>query len=111
MLVNKLILIFVLHYIGDFILQTRWMGENKSKLLSALSLHILVYTATLLPFGFEFAIINGILHFITDFITSRLSSRAYKNGNMAQFWAIIGFDQLIHTITLILTLQYFLGFI
>lgn len=110
-MVNKLIFVFILHYIGDFLLQTRWMGENKSKNIVALLMHIIVYSATLIPFGFKFAIINGILHLITDFITSKLSSRAYLNKNMAQFWAIIGFDQLVHTITLILTLQYFIGFI
>lgn len=111
MLINKLILIFFMHYIGDFLLQTRWMGENKSKNMKALLFHILVYTLWLFPLGVEFAIANGILHLITDFITSRLSSRAYKNNNMSQFWAIIGADQLIHIVTLLLTLQYFMGVI
>ncbi len=97
--------VMIAHYIADFILQTRWMGENKSKKLLALISHIGVYTAVLvLLFGLKFGLINGIIHFVVDFFTSKASSYAYKKQNMEMFWAIIGLDQLIHVLTLFATL-------
>ena len=96
--------VMIVHYIADFILQTRWMGENKSKNIIALLAHIGIYTLALMLFGFKFALVNGLIHFGVDFITSRLSSYAYKNNNMELFWAIIGLDQLLHVLTLFTTL-------
>jgi len=111
-----LIWIFFCHTIADFILQTRWMAENKSSSLKALTVHIIEYTTVMfvgliLPFGLAnaalYAVINGVLHFFTDFITSRLSSYAYKNEKMKLFWGIIGFDQFIHISCMLLTLLFF----
>ena len=100
---SGILLVLITHYVADFVLQTRWMGENKSKNMTAMLAHIFVYTAAISIFGIKFAVINGILHLITDLISSKLSGRAYVNKNMGQFWDVIGMDQLIHTLTLILT--------
>ena len=42
--ITNVILIALIHLIVDFFLQTREMGENKSKSIKWLSLHILVYS-------------------------------------------------------------------
>jgi ribosomal silencing factor RsfS len=57
--------------------------------------------------GVQFFLVNALLHFITDFFTSKASSSAYKEGNMKAFWGVIGFDQLIHHVTIMLL---FVGF-
>ncbi len=110
-------IIFVAHYIADFIVQTSWQATNKSSNIGALSSHIFTYTLTLgfitalglLAFGlplqlaFSYAMLNGVLHFATDFVTSRLSKKAHESGNQKQFWMIIGMDQLIHQLCLLVT--------
>lgn len=109
--------IFVAHYVGDFVLQSRWMGENKSKKWAPLLVHIGVYTLVLAIFsmlilgpvvGIIYAVVNGLLHMVTDYISSRLSSAAYKEGNLGRFWMIIGADQMVHQLCLVLTLIPFL---
>lgn len=111
-----LIWIFFCHTIADFVFQTRWMAENKSSSLKALAIHVLEYTTVMFvglifPFGLVhaalYAIINGVLHFLTDFVTSRISSYAYKNGDMKLFWGTIGFDQFIHISCMLITLLIF----
>ena len=122
-----IIFIFVVHYIADFLLQTREMGENKSKSIKWLSIHVFVYSFVTTAFwmvGFDrpdflFAsqmfLITFVTHFITDFITSKISSYFYyksisdkpnRKKWMGYFWYMIGFDQLVHAITLLLTLNY-----
>lgn len=92
--------IYIVHYIADFLLQTRWMGENKSTKNIALLAHIFVYTAVMGLFGIKYAVVNGVIHLVVDYISSRVGGYYYKKGNLYMFWAIIGLDQLIHILTL-----------
>lgn len=107
------------HWFGDFVLQTHWQASNKSKRLDALSLHVGTYTAVLflsscLIFYHEsfywltdFALVNGALHFCTDFVTSRISSKLWAKGEWHNFFVVIGLDQLIHQVTLGMTMWWF----
>ena len=112
-----LIGLFFTHWVGDFVLQSRWMGNNKSKNWKALTAHVATYTAILLQFALivnihhalVFTFINGIVHLITDAITSRITSNLYKANKIYAFFTVIGFDQFIHCATLVLTLQILLG--
>lgn len=102
------------HWLADFVLQSHWQASNKSKRLDALALHIMTYTAVLaaasvLLFGVNgvvFAAVNGILHFGTDYFTSRRSSRLYAKQDWHNFFVVIGFDQLIHQTTLAATMWF-----
>lgn len=110
-------IIFVGHFVADFIVQTSWQANNKSSNVGALSSHIFTYTITmglfaafgLALFGLpvqlaaSFAILNGALHFATDFVTSRASKAAHQNGEHKLFWMVIGLDQLIHQLCLLVT--------
>ncbi len=129
--ITRAIVVLVTHYIADFLLQTRWMADNKSKLISALSLHVVVYTIVLMIGSYFildgkdfiiFSLINGVFHFMTDFFTSKATSffarkaKEYEKTNSKKahimwylFFGMLGLDQLIHGVTLLLTLTLFNG--
>jgi hypothetical protein len=92
------------HFIADFVCQTRKMGEKKSSSVKWLTIHCVVYSFFFLWVGWKYAIINGMLHWIVDFITSRIAKDFYEKGNLGGFWAVVGFDQYIHQLCLIFTL-------
>lgn len=110
-------ILLIAHFIADFLLQDEKTATNKSKSIRILATHITEYScimwiSSIFIFngdfnkGLIFMLITFIAHFITDYITSKLSSKAYKakryygcNG----FFTIIGFDQLLHGLQLILT--------
>jgi uncharacterized protein DUF3307 len=107
--------LLVSHWIADFVLQTDWQATNKSKNNIALAHHVLVYTACLAAvsaflFGagllwLLFVVGNGLLHFGTDYCTSRVSSRFYAKQEWHKFFVVVGFDQTIHQFSLAVTMS------
>ncbi len=124
-----LIWILFTHFVADFIFQTRYVAENKSKDVGVLFEHIMIYggvstlmiiAALFLSVGFSYIVyktvaafvaINMIAHFITDFFTSRATSYLYKQERIHAFFVVIGFDQFLHVVVLILTMRLFSVFI
>jgi Protein of unknown function (DUF3307) len=109
---GPLIWLLAVHYLGDYVFQSRWMGNNKSKRLDALGLHVAIYTATLavclVPFAYQnwsgwcaFVLLNGAAHFATDYVTSRAVARLWAEKREYETFAIMGLDQFIHQATLI----------
>jgi len=114
-----LYLMFI-HWVGDFLFQTPWMGENKSKNFKALVTHTTVYTLIMM-FGsvywlefsisdiFMFGLITFACHTITDFFSSKLTSKQFSNKIYNGFsggFTIIGMDQYLHLMQIILTYKY-----
>ncbi|MEW6470279.1 MAG: DUF3307 domain-containing protein [Bacteroidota bacterium] len=118
-----LVLVFI-HFVADFLCQTDKMALNKSKSLYWLSMHVLTYTAVLwggsifLFYGYSdlfavvsaYAGVNGGLHFITDFFTSKLTSKLWQRESKHWFFVAIGFDQAIHYSCLFLSYGYLIKF-
>lgn len=98
----------VVHFVADFILQSNWMAQNKSKRWDALALHCLVYAVCWLWLGVTFAAVTGVLHFLTDAVTSRINSRLWAEKRVHGFFVGIGADQVVHYATLAAT-GYWLG--
>lgn len=103
------------HFVADFVMQSDTMAMNKSKSWRWLSAHVLVYSCGLLaaavlilsPIAALFYVAgNAVLHFITDAITSRLTAYLYAKAERHWFFVAIGFDQLVHALTLIWTLEW-----
>jgi hypothetical protein len=136
------------HWIADFVCQSNWMATNKSKDWSALTLHILAYSFLMtlaaiwvLPVSQSkldarptiFLGVTFVAHFITDAITSRITSWLFmmqfeqkwlyaRDGTVADrgvlmkrgftlhwFFVVIGFDQVLHYAQLFLTLGWLMN--
>lgn len=142
----KLALLFLTHFVADFLLQSRKMGKNKSSSWKYLGMHISIIFLAFLPFGFLFALINALCHAIIDrniwnlykiyaanviqtkierdlshvseeflldwnsfptkkeeFVRTKAKyySENFKYWEDHWFYATIGFDQLLHALTLI----------
>lgn len=105
------------HYIFDFIFQTSWQAENKSKNEHALSNHCWVYSLSMMVVTFVYfnlfsEIHWGLLesvgtlmffysaHFVTDFFTSKKTARHFRRKNYHMGFVIVGLDQFIHFLTI-----------
>lgn len=107
MLYQVMILIWI-HFIADFVLQTREIAKGKSSNIALLGLHCLLYTIPFLCFGWKFALINGLCHFLVDFATSKATSYLWKKEKERAFFTMIGFDQAIH-LTILVGLLMWIG--
>jgi len=126
-------IIIVIHWIADFVLQTEDMAMNKSKSFKALIKHTFVYSLCwyLVLFGFSvwgnhfggpsieelgwsswmmlFPVITFVFHTLTDYVTSRITSKKFENKQYyAVFpklgaFSVIGLDQVLHYAQLFLT--------
>jgi len=115
-LIPILIILFT-HWVADFVAQSNWMAQNKSKSHYALYSHVLTYTLILfigslfistndIVLFYCWAIFNGLVHYGVDYITSRVSSKLYSEGKIHDFFVVIGFDQFLHAATLLLSYYY-----
>ena len=117
--VSMLILVaLAIHWVFDFVLQSNWMATNKSKSNVALGAHVGIYTCgmallAVIALGptvgaILFTLINGAFHFGVDYCTSRVTSHLWQKTDVHNFFVVVGFDQLIHATTLIVTINTFL---
>lgn len=121
MIVWQFVALLAVHWFADFVLQTHWQASNKSKNIEALGRHVATYwiclaVATPFIFGipkdygmFVFVVLNTALHFATDYVTSRWSASLWAKQDWHNFFVMIGFDQLIHQVTLAATMLLFFG--
>jgi len=119
--------ILLIHWIGDFVLQTDRQARGKSKNWDDLLSHTMTYSFVwFIPiffilftgghYGFTklnwsgwigfFPIITFVFHTITDYFTSRLNSKLWAKGDVHNFFVSIGFDQILHYVQLFLTYYY-----
>lgn len=104
------------HWIADFIFQDEKWANAKSTSFKALVTHTIVYSfmmTIMWMFYFEqpfkilyFFLITFVTHTITDFFTSKIVKRKFKNQNYGSgipnfgAFTLIGLDQVIHYITI-----------
>lgn len=108
---------FLIHLLADFFFQTDEMAKNKSTSIMWLTKHVFMYGlvtslgwvcfSVFYPIAvfdfFKFIAINVSLHWVTDFVTSKITSHYYKKGDIHNFFVVIGVDQYIHSVILIIT--------
>lgn len=113
--------LLLLHWMGDFVFQWRYIADNKSHNQLVLLMHGLIY-GTIITAGLfyvmpdkvpisvfvMFLAFNVGIHIITDAVTSKMTAFFYKKGWMHSFFTVIGLDQMLHVATLLLSIQVFL---
>jgi hypothetical protein len=72
------LMLVVIHFIADFILQIDSMATKKSTSWKALAAHVTVYALCFVWLSPSFFAITWLTHFVTDGITSRITARLYK---------------------------------
>lgn len=122
------------HLVGDFFFQSDKMAIRKSKSWDWLWWHACVYSLCFCPWGFKFQMITLITHFLTDAVTSRITTKLWFidfierplhlgfpvhpdhplyakviAGNRHWFFTAIGVDQFIHYLTLAITYKWLIG--
>jgi len=117
--ISLVIIILLIHWFADFVLQTSEEAEEKSKRIDKLLDHTLTYStfwffASIpimlvydLPYKFMwFAAITFFFHTVTDYYTSKLNRKLWKDKRVHSFFVAIGFDQWLHYLQLFLTYWY-----
>jgi hypothetical protein len=120
-----IITVLFCHWVFDFFCQTDEQAQRKSKENEWLLSHAKTYGIGLICIAlfnmdlfvstelrglvtiakmFAFVSLNFILHFFTDYLTSRASSLLWKEGKVHDFFVMIGADQMLHYITIFGTL-------
>ena len=121
------LVLLVAHFVGDFICQSDWMAQNKSKSWTALAAHVTAYGFALMltlliglwmVLGAETRLggpswvlwwgVNAAAHFVQDAITSRINARLWQAKMIHWFFVGIGADQLLHYVTLFVTAHWWL---
>jgi len=107
-MIGLVIWVLFTHWWSDFVCQTDAMAKNKSTSNIYLSAHVMALMAVwsfffvgiLVDFGLgvyaSFILINGGLHWLVDWITSRWVSYYHKKDEIHEMFVIIGFDQFLH---------------
>lgn len=115
---ETVLLILLIHWFPDFVLQTNYQALNKSSNNKALFMHVLTYsmvTVVLWRIFFNGPLVNilaafgwiFLLHFITDYFTSRLNTYLYNKKDIHNFFVSVGFDQWLHFTQLFLVFEFY----
>jgi hypothetical protein len=118
-----LLILLLAHWFADFVMQNDEMAINKSSSNQALMSHIGAYTCMMffavgfllgfnnvsLLLGLVFLFVNAAAHFVTDYVTSRITSKQWKAGDRHGFFVTIGFDQFLHVAVLVLSWVFIIG--
>jgi len=116
-----LFIIFV-HWVSDFVLQSHHMSTRKSSSNYYLTMHVLLYSfVTIFSWALALPLLGihitsgsvwlaflfiFVTHWVTDYFTSRLTSKLYKEEKYHDFFVVIGFDQFLHYTQLLITYNY-----
>ena len=120
------IVVFIMfgHWLADFVCQTDEMAKNKSTDIWWLSYHVGAYATIMLFWTMLFVMIqHGLIletsppstfilfplwcaiyvgHWITDFVTSKITKKLWEKKKVHNFFVVIGADQWLHLVQLLI---------
>ena len=110
---HAILIILVIHYLGDFVLQTHEQSQRKSTEVKWLLYHTGSYSLVWLlaawgfyssfSAAFVFSVITFAAHTATDWASSRIGKPFWDKQDFHNGFAVIGFDQVLHYVQLLLT--------
>lgn len=118
-----LLYLLLIHWIADFVLQSGYVSENKGRHFMYLCIHILQYGSILAAMSLILLLTNPtiglinlmlwvsyntLLHLIIDFVTSKLTTHYRKYQKTHAFFVILGFDQFLHQVSILIIANYLL---
>jgi hypothetical protein len=114
MKIEIILLLLLIHWVADFVMQTDKQAQGKANNFTDLVSHTLNYSLilwvgvmVLSKFDvwncFYFFIITFIAHTFTDFFTSKINKSYWKRGKSHQFFVSVNFDQWLHYVQLFVT--------
>ena len=120
-----LIVLFIVHWLFDYVFQTREIANSKWTDINKLFQHTVLYslgpaffTLGIVIFaGYHakpgmitmFVFMNLVFHFLTDFFTSKATHMLWEQKKEHAFFVVLGLDQLLHITALLSTAQWYLG--
>jgi hypothetical protein len=102
-------LLFIKHYLADFVLQTNKMAKNKQKYVYLE--HSLIHSGLTFLIALMFvplqlaatlSCIDFAIHHNVDYIKTKLSKNLTQADRL--YWVYFGADQLLHALTYLLIL-------
>jgi hypothetical protein len=108
----------VKHFLGDFVLQTKWQVDSKKRYLAPggllhAAIHAILTVPVLMVFTAAPAVLIGVpvaeflLHYHIDFAKARIDVATGWTGGDQAYWFLFGFDQLLHQLTYLGIVAYF----
>jgi len=113
---SRIIILILMHAVGDFFLQGSKLSKLKALKLNFLLEHVGIYTGlfiilsplilglTLLQ-GLAFSLLNGSLHLLIDYFTGKYKLKYFDNDE-SKYISTIGIDHTLHIIILIASYIY-----
>jgi len=113
---SRIIILILMHAVGDFFLQGSKLSKLKALKLPYLLEHVGIYTGlfiilsplilglTILQ-GLAFSLLNGSLHLIIDYFTGEYKLK-YIDVDESKYISTIGIDHTLHIIILIASYIY-----
>jgi len=103
---KTLVLIFVMHIVAGFFLQSKKISKMKRENKLYLFQHVGIYTLFFVIFspvllnltllnGLEYSLINGVLHLIVDFTTGKFKVKYSEKTNF-KYKLIVFIDYTLH---------------
>lgn len=112
----RIIILIIMHAIGDFFLQGSKLSSLKALKMNALFEHVGIYTFVFIVLsplalgltflqGVLFSLLNGSLHLGIDYFTGKLKQK-YLNTSESKYIAVIGIDTTLHILILVASYIY-----
>jgi hypothetical protein len=105
-MIKNLVIIFVMHFVAGYFLQSRKISTLKREKTRYLFIHVGLYTLFFIVFsplilpltflqGLVFSLFNGILHLVIDYYTGRYKNLYFEKDKF-NFNLTVGVDYALH---------------
>lgn len=107
--------LFILHWLSDYVWQSRKNADAKWNDVRALVDHVSMYVLPFTVFvymyaptfaaGWMFVNYLWLSHLAVDYFTSKATHKYYEQKNYKMFFVVLGADQLLHILTFFVLLN------